>query len=144
MKKLIMITLVGALSMTVTATAKEGKSFKVCQSYIEQTKAFKKTMGDDKVSLETLAFYKEKMLVHCGNIVSKTKFEKKSFSKMMMKNEKTTTAECRMAIDMASKYSEAPNQAALIVAAHKENIVDKCGTLVASHISSYCLYDEAK
>ena len=139
-----MITLVSVLSMTITATAKEGKSFKVCQSYIDQTKAFKETMGDDKVSQETLEFYKKKMLVHCGDIVSKTKFEKKSFSDMMIKNENTTTAECRMAIDMASKYSEAPTQKAIIVAAHKENIVDNCGTLVASHISSYCLYDEAK
>ena len=139
-----MTTLVGALSMTVMATAKEGKSIKVCESYIKQTKSFKKTMGNDKVSLETLAFYKEKMLVHCGNIASKRKFEKKSFLKMMMKDGKTTTAECKMAIDMASKYSETPEQEALIVAAHKENIVDKCGTLVASHVSSYCLYDEAE
>lgn len=144
MKKLIIIALLGTFSMAEVATAPKGKSLKVCQSYIEQAQAYKKTMGTDEVSKKTFEFYKEKMFVHCGSIVSKVKFEKKSFVKMMAKNEKTTTTECKMAIDMAGKYSENDTQSEIIVAAHKENIVDNCGTLVASHVSSYCLYDENK
>ena len=144
MKKLIIIALLSALGMAEVSTATKDKSLKVCQSYIEQAKAFKKTMGTDEVSKKTFAFYKEKMFVHCGSIVSKVKFEKKSFAAMMAKNEKTTTEECKMAIAMAGKYSENDTQSEMIVAAHKENIVDNCGTLVASHVSSYCLHEEAR
>ena len=142
MKKLVIIALLSAFGMAEAITIPKGQSFKVCQSYIDQAREFKKTMGEDEISKKTFAFYKEKMYVHCGSIVSKKKFEKKSFVEMMAKNKKTTTAECRMAIDMAAKYSENSTQTDLIVAAHKENIVDNCGTLVASHVSSYCLFDE--
>lgn len=142
MNKLIIVALLSAFGMADAFTATKEKSTSVCQSYIDQTKAFEKTMKQDEVSKKTLAFYKEKMLVHCGNMTSKTKFEKKQFAEMMSKNEKTTVPECRMAIDMASAYSKNKVQSELIVAAHRENIADNCGPLVASHVSAYCLYGE--
>jgi hypothetical protein len=130
------------LLMTTFALHADKGSIEVCKSYISQVKEFKATMGNDKLAQETLNFYKNKMQVHCGDLSSKTKFERKSFVELMMKDEKTTTAECKQSIEMASKYSETKNQSALIVAAHKENIVDNCGSLVASHVSAYCLYGD--
>jgi len=129
------------LMMTTFAIADKG-SIKVCKAYIEQVKEFKANMSDDKLSQDTLNFYKEKMLVHCGNLASKKKFEKKEFAEMMAKDSNKTTAECREAIEMASKYSEGKGQSSLIVAAHKENIADNCGSLMASHVSAYCLYGD--
>jgi hypothetical protein len=144
MNKMIIVALLSVFSMAETASVTKQKSVAVCQSYIDQTKEFKKTMGTDKVSQETFAFYKQKMLVHCGSIVSKVKFEKQYFSEMMMKAEVNTVPECRMAIAMASKYSENKKQSSIIVAAHRENIADNCGSLVASHVSAYCLYGDEK
>ena len=144
MKKLTIIALLCALGLSQATANNQDKSLKVCQSYIAEAQTFKKTMGDDEMSHATLNFYKEKMLIHCGRIVAKTKFEKKSFSEMMMKSEINTTKECRQAIDMAGIYSENPTQSEVIVAAHKENIADKCGTLMAGHVSSYCLFGEDK
>jgi uncharacterized protein YunC (DUF1805 family) len=144
MKKLVIIALLSTFSMAEAASIQKGKSLQICKSYIEQAGAYEKTMGTDEISKKTLAFYKEKMFVHCGSISAKTKFEKKSFIAMMAKNVRTTISECKMAIDMAGKYSENEKQLEIIVVAHKENIVDNCGTLVASHVSSFCLYDENK
>ena len=130
------------LLMTTFAMSADKGSIEVCKSYIKQVKDFKAQMGNDKLSQETLKFYKEKMLVHCGNLASKKKFEKKEFAEMMAKDNNKTTAECKQAIDMAAKYSETKNQSPLIVAAHKENIADNCGSLMAAHVSAYCLYGE--
>ncbi len=144
MKKLIIIALLSSLAMAEVSTATKEKSISVCESYINQAKIFEKTMKQDDVSKKTLEFYKQKMLVHCGSMTSKVKFEKKQFAEMMAKNEKTTVPECRMAIDMAATYSKNKEQSELIVAAHKENIADNCGSLVASHVSAYCLYGDEK
>ena len=133
-----------ALLMSTFALHADQGSIDVCKAYITQVKEFKATMKDDKLSQDTLSFYKEKMLVHCGNLSSKKKFEKKEFAAMMMKDSKKTSAECRQSIDMASKYSTTKNQTAMLVAAHKENIVDNCGALMASHVSAYCLYGDDK
>ena len=144
MKKLAIIVLLCTFGISQATANNQDKSLKVCQSYIAEAQTFKKTMGEDAMSHATLNFYKEKMLVHCGRIVAKTKFEKKSFSAMMMKNEINTKKDCRQAIDMAGVYSKNATQSEIIVAAHKENIADKCGTLVAGHVSSYCLFGEEK
>ena len=144
MNKLVIIALLCTFGISKTVANSQDKSLKVCQSYISEAKAFEKTMTDDEMSQATLNFYKEKILVHCGRIVAKTKFEKKSFSEMMMKSESSTKKECRQAIDMAGAYSKKAMQSEIIVAAHKENIADKCGTLVAGHVSSYCLFGDDK
>ncbi|CAA6811042.1 MAG: Unknown protein [uncultured Sulfurovum sp.] len=137
MKKILIVLLITTFGLY----ADKG-SIKVCQSYIDQVKAFEKEMGNDKISQKTLAFYKEKMKIHCGGLASKKKFEKKEFAEMMSKNENHTTAECKEAIEMASKYSERKTQSIMIVAAHKENIADNCGSLMAAHVSAYCLFGE--
>ena len=142
MNKLIIATLLSVFSMAEVVNTTKVKSISVCESYVNQTKAFEKTMQQDEVSKQTLAFYKEKMLVHCGSMTSKVKFEKKKFAEMMSKDENTTVPECRMAIDMASQYSKNKEQSELIVAAHRENIADNCGSIVASHVSSFCLYGD--
>lgn len=139
----ILLTLVLITSFAISAEKKK-ENIEVCKTYIDQAQKFKKSMGDDELSKQTLEFYKEKMYVHCGSVTAKTKFERKSFVKMMMKEDKTTTVACKKSIKMASNYSQSKEQSSLIIAAHKENIVDNCGALVASHVSSYCLYDESK
>lgn len=142
MKKLIIVALLSTFGMAESLTATKEKSISICESYINQAKTFEKTMKQDDISKKTLAFYKEKMLVHCGRMTSKTEFEKKSFSELMMKSDQSTVPECRMAIEMASAYSKNKEQSEIIVAAHRENIADNCGSLVASHVSAYCLYGE--
>lgn len=142
MKKFIVIALLGTYGIAQEVSTTKIKSTAVCESYIKQTKEFEKTMKQDEVSKQTLAFYKKKMLVHCGSIVSKVKFEKQYFTEMMMKSEINTIPECRMAIEMASVYSQNKEQSEVIVAAHRENIADNCGSLVASHVSAYCLYGD--
>jgi len=144
MKKLLIIVLLSTFGMSETVSVTKAKSIEVCQSYITQAQEFKKTMGEDEISKSTLLFYKEKMLVHCGKISSKPKFEKISFLEMMAKSSEHTTAECKMAINMASQYSKNKTQSEIIVAAHRENIADNCGALVASHVSSYCLHNDTK
>jgi len=142
MNKLIIVALLSTFSMAEVATTTKVKSSSICESYINQTKAFEKTMKQDEVSKKTLEFYKEKMLVHCGSLTAKMKFEKKSFVEMMMKSDKATVPECRMAIDMAAAYSKNKEQSEVLVAAHRENIADNCGSIVASHVSAYCLYGD--
>lgn len=143
MKVLLALMLVSALA--ISSDPKQKGNIKVCQAYIDQAKKFRATMKDDALSQHTFNFYKEKVRVHCGTLIAKNdKFERKSFTEMMMKSDKTTTVACKRAITMASNYSKNEDQSQLIIAAHKENIVDNCGTLVASHVSSYCLYDESQ
>ncbi len=138
----MLVALLSVFAMAEVVNTTKVKSISVCEAYINQTKAFEKTMKQDDVSKKTLAFYKEKMLVHCGSMTSKVKFEKKQFAEMMSKDENTTVPECRMAIDMASAYSKNKVQSELIVAAHRENIADNCGSIVASHVSAFCLYGD--
>jgi len=144
MKKVLFIILLGTLVMAEGTQAKMGKYTQICKAYIDEAKAYQATMGDDPLSKKTFEFLKDKVRVHCGTLVSKPKFEKKSFSELMKKGNVKDTKACREAIDMASKYSKTKNQSALLIAAHKENIADKCGTLVAAHVSAFCLYDELK
>jgi predicted solute-binding protein len=142
MKKVAL--LLASSLLLVTSLFAEKTSTEICQTYIKQVKDYKKSMGNDEMSKKTLAFYEEKRTVFCGNLAAKVEFEKKSFLEMMAKSKKNTTKECKEAIDMASAYSKTKNKSALIFAAHKENIVDNCGRLVASHVTAYCLWDEAK
>jgi len=144
MKKLLLIALLSTFSMSEVVSTNQGKSTKVCQTYIKYAKAFKEDMGDDAVSKEMLNFYKDKVRVHCGTLVAKSKFEKKSFTELMMQSNVDDKQACKLSIDMASKYSKRKNQTELMVAAYRENIADKCGDLVAAHVSNFCLYDEAK
>ena len=144
MKKLLLILLLSTFAMSETVESKLGKYTKICKSYIEEAKAFQSTMTNDELSKQTFEFYKNKVRIHCGTIAAKPKFEKKSFTELMMKSEVKDKEACKLSIDMASKYSKAKNQSSLMIAAHKENIAEKCGTIVAAHVSGFCLYGELK
>lgn len=144
MKHLLLITLLMTYSMSIVSDSEKNKHIEVCKSYITQAKAYKATMGTDALAQETFAFYKDKVTIHCGDLSSKAKFERKSFSELMMKSNVKDKQACKLAIDIASKYSRSEHQSKIIIAAHKENIADKCGTLMAGHVSNYCLYGEDK
>jgi len=144
MKKLLLIALLSTFAMSEVAQTRLGKYTQICKSYIDEAKAFQETMGDDEISKKTFEFYKDKVRIHCGTIASKTKFEKKSFVKLMVKENVEDKEACKLSIDMASKYSKGKSQSSLLIAAHKENIADKCGSIVAAHVSGFCLYDELK
>lgn len=142
MNKLIIAALLSTFSMAEVVNVTKEKSTSICESYINETKAFEKNMKDDEVSKKTLEFYKEKILVHCGSISAKVKFDKKVFAELMTKEQNATVPECRMAIHMASEYSKNKEQSEILVAAHRENIADNCGSIVAGHVSAYCLYGD--
>lgn len=144
MKQLLLISLLFTFGMSEVPKTQKNKYTEVCKSYITQAKEYKETMGDDILSKETFAFYKEKIGIHCGSLVAKPEFEKKSFTEMMMKSEVKDKKACKLAISIASKYSRSAKQSKLIIAAHKENISDKCGSLMAAHISNYCLHEEMR
>jgi len=144
MKKLLLIALLSTFTMSEVAQTRLGKYTQICKSYIDEAKAFQATMGDDEISKQTFEFYKDKVRIHCGTISSKPTFEKKSFTELMMKSEVKDKKACKLAIDMASQYSKSKNQSSLLIATHKENIADKCGSIVAAHVSGFCLYDELK
>jgi len=144
MKRLLFMLLLSTFAMSEAVESKLGKYTKICKAYIEEAKAFQSTMTSDELSKQTFEFYKNKVRIHCGNIVAKPKFEKKSFVELMMKSEVKDKEACKLSIDMASEYSKSKNQSSLLIAAHKENIAEKCGTIVAAHVSGFCLYDELK
>ncbi len=144
MKKLLLIALLSTFSMSEVAQARLGKYTQICKSYIDEAKAFQATMGTDEISKQTFEFYKDKVRIHCGTLMAKPKFEKKSFSELMMKSDVKDKKACKLAIDMASKYSKSKHQSSLLIAAHKENIAEKCGSLVAAHVSGFCLHSELK
>lgn len=136
--------LLGTFAISGSIETEQKKYAEVCKSYIAQAKAYEKVMDNTALSQETFTFYKEKMKIHCGSLTSKTQFERKSFTDLMMKSNVKDKQACKTAIAIASKYSKTDSQVGLIIAAYKENIADKCGSLVAAHVSNFCLYDEAK
>ncbi|MCF6243727.1 MAG: hypothetical protein L3J43_01675 [Sulfurovum sp.] len=144
MKKLLLIALLSTFAMSEVTQSRLGKYTQICKSYIDEAKVFQATMGDDALSKQTFEFYKDKVRIHCGTLVAKPKFEKKSFIELMVKSEVKDKKSCKLAIDMASKYSKGPSQSSLMIAAHKENIADKCGSVMAAHVSNYCLHKEVR
>jgi len=144
MKKLLLIALLSTFAMSEAVETKLGKYTKICKAYIDEAKTYQSTMGNDPLSKETFEFYKNKVRIHCGTLASKPKFEKKSFTELMMKSDVKDKKACKLAIDMASKYSKGDTQSSLMIAAHKENIADKCGSIMAAHVSNYCLHGEIR
>ena len=117
------------------------ESVETCKTYINEAKSFQDTMKQDKVSKATMAFYKDKVVAHCGNIASKMPFEKNYFANVLMKKDTTTVSNCKLAIKMAKAYDKSGNTSPFIANAHKVNIADNCGTLVAKKTSAFCLFD---
>ena len=113
----------------------------VCKTYINEAKTFQETMHKDNVSDATFAFYKDKVVAYCGNIASKMPYEKNFFANELMKKDTTTVSNCKLAINMAKAYDESGHVSPFIAHAHKVNIADNCGTLVAKKAPAFCLFD---
>ena len=142
MKKIIMTALVSALAL-INVQAKDLTSIEACKTYINEAKSYQATMKSDKVSEATLAFYKDNVVAHCGNIAAKMPYKKDFFAQALMKKEEATVSNCKIAIKMAQSYDNSADKSPYITNAHKINIVDNCGTLVARKAPSFCLVDVA-
>lgn len=140
MKKIIMTALVSALAL-ITVQAKDLTSIESCKTYINEAKSYQATMKSDKVSEATLAFYKDNVVAHCGNIASKMPYKKDFFAQALMKKETTTVSNCKTAIKMAKSYKNIDDKFDFITQAHKVNVVDNCGTLIAKKAPSFCQFD---
>ena len=139
MKKLLMIALLSGIAMADTKV-------ETCKAFINQAQTYQETMKQDSkentASKMTLAFYKDKVVAHCGNIVAKETYDKNFFANAMMKKTVTTKDNCKLAINMAKEYKNTKTFSSKIIEnAHKENIVDNCGTLVSAKSSAFCLFD---
>lgn len=139
MKKILIATLITTMAM-INAQA-ETTDIKMCKTFIEKAKTYKETMKDDKVSQATLAFYKDEVVGHCGNIVAKMPYKKNFFAAALMKNDTTSVNNCKVSIKMAKIYEETDNKSFIIAHAHKVNIIDNCGTLVAKKTPAFCFFD---
>lgn len=139
MKNILILAVLATLGL-VHVQAEE--SVESCKAYISEAKSFQSTMDTSKVSKATFAFYKDKVLTHCGNIANKMPFERSFFTNTLMKKDTTTISNCKIAIDMAKDYEASINKSSFIANAHKINIADNCGTLVAKKSPVFCLYDK--
>ena len=139
MKKLLMIALIATLGLT-NIQAKE-TSIEACKTYINEAKSFQSTMDTSKVAQATFAFYKDQVVANCAGIASKSTYKKDFFSLSFMKKDTTTVANCKLAIDMAKTYVAGKDTSDFIANAHKVNVTDNCGTLVAKKAPAFCLFD---
>ena len=140
MKKILLMTFIAILALTNTQA--EETNVEVCKTYINEAKNFQTTMETNKVSEATLAFYKDQVVAHCGNIASKMSYEKNFFAQALIKKENTTVSNCKLAIKMAKSYDSSANISPFIANAHKINVVDNCGTLMAKKSPAFCLFDK--
>ena len=140
MKKLIMTALLSTLAL-INVQAKDLTSIEACKTYINEAKSYQATMKSDEVSEATLAFYKDNVVAHCGNIVAKMPYKKDFFAQALMKKDDATVNNCKTAIKMAKSYKNIDDRSDFITQAHKVNVVDNCGTLMARKAPSYCEFD---
>lgn len=143
MKNILITAFIAMIALTNTHAQESSikTNVETCKTYITEAKSFQATMDTNKVSKATLAFYKDKVLAHCGNIASKMPYEKNFFANTLMKKDTTTVSNCKLAIKMAKDYDKSESTSPFIANAHKVNIADNCGTLVAKKIPAFCLFD---
>lgn len=139
MKKIILVTMMSILAM-VNVQA-ETTNVEMCKTFIEKAKTYQATMKDDEVSKATLAFYKDEVVGQCGNIASKMTYEKNFFASALMKKDTSTVNNCKLSIKMAKAYAETTDKSFIVTHAHKVNVVDNCGTLVAKKAPAFCFFD---
>jgi len=139
MKKILITALIATLAM-VNVQA-ETTQVEMCKTFIEKAKSYKSTMKEDKISQATLAFYKDEVVGHCGNIASKMPYQKDFFAMTLMKKDHATVSNCKLSIKMAKAYAETTDKSFIITNAHKVNVIDNCGTLVAKKAPAFCLFD---
>ena len=140
MKKILLMLSIAILALTNTQA--EESNVEVCKTYINEAKSFQETMDTNKVSESTLAFYKDQVVSNCGNIASKMSYEKNFFAQALIKKENATASNCKLAINMAKSYDNNGNNSPFIANAHKINVVDNCGTLMAKKSSAFCLFSK--
>ena len=140
MKKIIIAALVSTLAL-INVQANDKTNIEVCKTYINEAKSFQETMETNKIDEATFAFYKDQVVANCGNIVSKETYEKNFFAQALMKKDTATVNNCKTAIAMAHSYVDNDNSSAFIANAHKVNVVDNCGTLVAKKAPAFCFFD---
>ena len=85
MKKIIIMALLSILA-TINVQA-ESTDVEMCKTFIEKAKSYQSTMKEDKESKATLAFYKDEVVGHCGNIASKMPYDQKFFANALIKKE---------------------------------------------------------
>jgi len=139
MKNILTITLFSILALT--SAQAEKSNVEMCKTYIKEAKNFQATKETNIVSEGTMAFYKDKVAAHCGNIVAKAPFKKDFYAKAFMKKDTATLTSCKLAIKMAKTYAATENVTPFITHAHKINVTDNCGTLVAKKAPANCLFD---
>jgi hypothetical protein len=141
MTKILTITVI-LIAMIQNISAKEN-NLEMCKGFIEQAKAYKDTLKNEKSGDATLAFHKENIVTHCGTVVAKVQYKRDFFPNLMVKDAEATVEGCKTSIKIASNYkNDASNKEML--EAYKENILDNCGTLVAYTKPAFCLFDVAK
>jgi len=141
MKNILITILISIIALT-NVQAKDKSSIEACKTYINEAKSFQSTMKSDKISEATFAFYKDNVVAHCGNIAAKMPYKKDFFALQLMKKDRATVNNCKTAIKMAHTYDNKADKIAFISNAHKINITDNCGTLVAKKAPAFCLFDK--
>jgi len=139
MKKILTIALLSVLTLT-NIQAKD-ESIEACKTYINEAKKFQATMETNIVSEATMAFYKDQVVANCGSIASKAPYQKDFFATQLMKKDQATLTGCVLAIKMAKTYQESGDVTPFMTNAHKINITDNCGTLVAKKRPANCFFD---
>lgn len=141
MKKILIIAIMSTLAL-VSVNA-EVTDVAMCKTFINEAKAYQETMKEDEISKATLAFYKDSVVAQCGNIVAKMPYKKDFFAHALMKKDTVTVNNCKLSIKMAQSYAQSTEKSFIITNAHKINVIDNCGTLVAKKAPAFCLYDVA-
>ncbi len=140
MKKILTITLISILAL-INVQAQE-TNIEMCKAYIKEAKNFQATKEVTIVSEATMAFYKDQVTANCGNIVSKAPFKNDFYAKAFTKQQSSSMVNCKMAIQMAKAYDENAEVKPFIANAHRINVTDNCGTLVAKKAPAFCLFDK--
>ena len=128
-------------ALTLTTMQAKDTNIEACKAYIAEAKSFQSTMKHNKISDATMAFYKDEVVTFCGNVASKMPYKENFFALELMKKDTTTVSNCKLAINMAKSYNESGHTSPFISNAHKVNIADNCGTLVAKKAPAFCLFD---
>lgn len=139
MKKILTIALLSVMALT-SAQAKDS-NVEMCKTYIAEAQKFQAAKETNIISEATMAFYKDQIVAHCGNIVAKVPYQKDFFATQFMKHDAVSLSSCKLAIKMAKAYSDSENVTPFMTNAHKINVTDNCGTLVAKKPAAFCLFD---
>jgi hypothetical protein len=134
MKYLLTLSVIlGALVQTLTADSQ----LEACKTFVKEGTAYHHTLKAGEVD-ETLNFYKENIIANCGNVVAKAHYKVDFFPQLMVKSTTSTLTGCKASIKIAKSYQANGGADKSVIDAHKENIVDNCGTLVAKSEPVFC------